>query len=109
MDLDNLLTSIDDSILPLGLTQKKPTQMIIDNEAVLNIINERRMTPRACHISIQNMAIQEWKANGDICMEHLPGSVNMASDLMKALAWICHSHHTCRSMGHYGLPSNPLS
>ena len=57
MDLDNLLTSIDDSILPLGLTQKKPTQMIIDNEAVLNIVNKRRMTPRACHISIQNMAI----------------------------------------------------
>ena len=109
MDLDNLLTSIDKSIIPLGLTQKKPTQMIIDNEAALNIINECRMTPRAHHISIQNMAIQEWKANSNIHMEHLPGTVNMADDLTKALTWICHSRHTHCSMGHYGPPSDPPS
>ena len=85
----------------LDLLQKDPTTIYIDNEAALNMINERRPTPRARHVDIQHFAIQEWREAGDIVMNHIPGTINPSDDLTKALSWILHARHARRNMGHY--------
>lgn len=82
--------------------------MLIDNQAALNMINEKRPTPRARHLEIQHYAIQEWKAQGDICMEWIDGAINSSDDLTKGLSWVLHSRHTRRGMGHYGPPDGVL-
>ncbi len=85
-----------------------PTRLLIDNVAALHMINEDRPTPRARHIEIQHFAIQEWRKQGDLVMEHLSGVLNPSDDLTKPLGWVLHSRHARRSMGHYriGSPSS---
>ena len=61
--------------------------------------------PCARHIEIQHFAIQEWRAQGDIVMEHLSGLLNPSDDMTKALGWVLHSRHARRNMGHYLLGS----
>ena len=67
----------------LNLTQDKATRMLIDNYAALCMVNEKKPTPRARHLDIQAYAIQDWKDQGDIVMEHLPGILNSSDDLTK--------------------------
>ena len=88
----------------LNLTQDKATRMLIDNYAALCMVNEKKPTPRARHLDIQAYAIQDWKDQGDIVMEHLPGILNSSDDLTKALGWVPHSRHSRRGMGHCGPP-----
>ncbi len=83
-----------------------PTRMLIDNLAALHMINENRPTPRARHIEIQHFAIQEWRKQGDLIMEHLSGILNPSDDMTKALGWVLHSRHCRRSMGHYRIGSS---
>ena len=90
-----------------GLTEG-PTPLYIDNEAALNVINERRPTPRARHVEIQHFAIQEWRAAGDIIMRHLPGVINSSDALTKAVTTVLHHRHTRRAMGHYQLVSEDV-
>ena len=78
-----------------------PSILYIDNEAALNMINERRPTPRARHVEIQHFAIQEWHQQGDIIMKHLPGVINPSDGLTKPLANVLHVRHARRGMGHY--------
>jgi hypothetical protein len=79
--------------------------LLIDNLAALNMINENRPTTRARHIEIQHFAIQEWREQGDLIMEHIAGTINPSDDLTKALGWILHARHARRSMGHYRIGS----
>jgi hypothetical protein len=60
----------------LNYTQPGPTVPYEDNEAAILMINASRPTPRARHIDVQHFAIQEWKANGDIILCHIPGIIN---------------------------------
>lgn len=85
----------------LDMLRPGPTRMFIDNIAALHMINEKRPTPRACHIEIQHFAIQEWCDKKEIIMEHLSGVINPSDDLTKPLGWILHARHARRSMGHY--------
>ena len=78
-----------------------PTQLYIDNQAALAMINESRPTPRARHIEIQHYAIQEWHEAGDIVMKHIPGVINSSDDMTKPIGWVLHGRHTRRNMGHY--------
>jgi hypothetical protein len=89
----------------LGALRPGPTRLLIDNMAALNMINENRPTTRARHIEIQHFAIQEWREQGDLIMEHIAGTINPSDDLTKALGWILHAHHARRSMGHYRIGS----
>ena len=89
----------------LRMGQPRATRMLIDNIAALMMINERRPTPRARHLSIQSFAIQEWKEQGDITMEHVGGNINAADDLTKALSWVLKTRHCLRAMGYYGPPN----
>ena len=85
-----------------------PTPLYIDNEAALNVINERRPTPRARHVEIQHFAIQEWRAAGDIIMRHLPGVINSSDALTKAVTTVLHHRHSRRAMGHYKIVSDDV-
>ena len=69
------------------------------------MINESRPTVRARHVEIQHFAIQEWRNQGDIIMQHCPGVINSSDDLTKPLGWVLHSRHARRNMGHYRIGS----
>jgi Reverse transcriptase (RNA-dependent DNA polymerase) len=85
----------------LGCPQVDPTPIYEDNEAAIEMINAFKPTPRARHIDIQFFAIQQWKQNGEVLFHHIPGTINMADALTKALGWILHTRHVRRAMGHY--------
>ena len=81
------------------------TRLLVDNQAAIAMVNESRPTPRARHIEIQHFAIQEWRNNGDIVLDHCPGVINSSDDLTKPLGWVLHARHARRSMGHYRIGS----
>jgi hypothetical protein len=91
-------------LLELDYAQPGPTVLYEDNQAAILMINASRPTPRSRHIDIQHFAIQEWKSNGDIILCHIPGIINPADALTKALGTTLHFRHVRRLMGHYGAP-----
>ena len=38
-------------------------------------------------------------------MKHIPGAINAADDLTKALTWVLHHHHAQRHMGYVCPPA----
>ena len=88
-------------LLELDAMASTPTDLLIDNQAALAMINESRPTPRARHINIQHFAIQEWVQQKDLLMKHIPGVINPSDDLTKPLGWVLHARHARRAMGHY--------
>jgi len=60
----------------LNALRPGPTPMHIDDQAAIAVINESRPTPRARHIEIQHLVMQEWAKAGDINTKFLPGIVN---------------------------------
>jgi hypothetical protein len=94
-------------LLDLGYPQLDPTTLYEDNAAAILMVNAQRPTPRSRHIDIQHFAIQEWKANREIILEHIPGIVNSADSLTKSLGSTLHHRHVRRLMGHYGAPWAP--
>jgi hypothetical protein len=91
-------------LLELDFAQFGPTVLYEDNQAAILKINASQPTPRSRHIDIQHFAIQEWKANGDIILCHIPGIINPANALTKALGTTLHFCHVCWLMGHFGVP-----
>jgi hypothetical protein len=94
-------------LLELGYPQLGPTTLFEDNAAAILMVNASRPTPRARHIDIQHFALQEWKANQEIVLSHIPGIVNSADSLTKSLGSTLHHRHVRRLMGHYGAPWTP--
>jgi Reverse transcriptase (RNA-dependent DNA polymerase) len=88
----------------LGFAQDIATPIYCDNEAAILMTNACKPTQRSRHIDIQWYAIQEWMRRGDIILRHIPGTINPADSLTKALGWILHLRHICRLMGHHGKP-----
>ena len=91
-------------VAELGYPQSDPTRLYEDNAAAILMINASRPTSRSRHIDIQHFAIQEWKANREIILEHIPGIINSADSLTKSLGPTLHHRHVRRLMGHYGAP-----
>ena len=86
----------------LKFLNDKPTKIFIDIESALKIINDNQApTAQTRHLDIRYFALQDWKADGDIEMVHIPGIVNPSDDLTKPLGWILHERHCRRTMGHY--------
>ena len=85
----------------LGFPQHSPTSLHEDNQSAIHMINSNTPTDRSRHIDIQHFAIQDWKANGDLLMAHIPGVINPADALTKPLGWVLHSRHVRRMMGHH--------
>ena len=92
----------------LGFPQVGPTPIYEDNESTIKMVNAGKPTPRSRHIDIQHFAIQDWKQAGDLKLIHIPGIINPADCLTKPVAWVLHSRHARRLMGHYG-PDFPVS
>jgi hypothetical protein len=88
----------------LGYTQTAPTPLYEDNAAAILMINANRPTSRSRHVDIQHFAIQEWKANHEIILFHIPGIINIADALTKSLGTTLHHRHVRRMMGHHGTP-----
>jgi hypothetical protein len=84
----------------LGYTQHTPTSIYEDNKSAISIINSRTPTERSRHVATPYFAIQDWKADGSIVMEHIPGIINPSDDLTKPLGWVLHARHARRLMGH---------
>ena len=78
-----------------------PSKIYVDNKAAVDIVNENRPTPRCRHIETQFFAVQKWRADEEVLMEHFPGVINNSDDLTKALSWVLHYRHARRSMGHF--------
>jgi hypothetical protein len=81
----------------LSFGQSKLTPLYVDNQAAIAMVNERKPTPCSQHIHIQHFAIQEWRADGDIELHHIPGTINASDQATKALGWTLHSCHVRRS------------
>jgi len=88
----------------LGYTQSEPTPIYEDNDSAIKIVNHNRPTDRSRHIEIRFFALQHWRLMRDILLVHLPGVVNPADMLTKALGWVLHHRHAPYLMGHYGNP-----
>ena len=88
----------------LGYTQTDPTPIYEDNDSAIKIVNHNRPTDRSRHIEIRFFALQHWRIMRDIVLVHLPGVVNPADMLTKALGWVLHHRHAPYMMGHYGNP-----
>ena len=84
----------------LGIKQDEPTPIYEDNKSAIDIINANKPTGRSRHIDIRFFAIQDWKQQGHIKMEHIPGIINPADGLTKPLGYVLHSRHAEYIMGH---------
>jgi hypothetical protein len=87
----------------LGFPQAT-TVIYEDNEPTENIVNHNRPTERSCHIKIRYFGLQHWRALGDITLLHVPGIVNPADALTKALARVAQHRLSRFLMGHYRPP-----
>jgi Reverse transcriptase (RNA-dependent DNA polymerase) len=90
--------------LGANFKQSIPTIIYEDNTAAIEMINAGKPTNRTRHVDIQLFAIKEWKDRGDIILQHIPGIVNIADALTKALGWILHNRHIRRAMNHFFPP-----
>jgi hypothetical protein len=93
----------------LGYTQTAPTPIYEDNDSTIKIVNHGRPTDRSRHIEIRHFGLQHWRAVGDIVLKHIPGIINPADVLTKALGWVLHTRHSRYMMGHHGSPISPKS
>ena len=86
----------------MGYPQDGPTEIHIDDEAALKIINDNQApTIRTRHLDIRYFSLQDWRLEGDISMVHIDGVKNMSDDLTKPLAYCLHARHCRRMMGHF--------
>jgi len=98
------VSSLDPLLHELGYTQSAPTPIYKDNDSAIKIVNHSRPTDRSRHVEIRYFALQHWQLMKDIILIHLPGVVNPADMLTKALGWVLHHRHAPYLMGHYGNP-----
>ena len=89
----------------LGYPCNRPTQVYVDNQAAIAMVNEERPTPPARHIDIQHFAIQEWRKRNIVRLAHIPGTINTSDAATKPLGWVLHKQHMLRMMGYNGLSS----
>ena len=86
----------------LGFPQESPTEIHIDNQAALQIINDNQCpTVRTRHLDIRWFSLQDWRIEGSITMKKIAGILNPSDDLSKPLAYCLHARHCRRMMGHY--------
>ena len=93
----------------LSYPQTDPTEIYEDNESTEKIVNHNIPTERSRHIEIRYFALQHWRVLGDIIMKHIPGIINPADMLTKALGWVLNYRHSRFMMGHHGFQPSPSS
>jgi len=91
----------------LGCTQTEPTPIYEDNDSAISTVNHNWPTDRSRHEEIWYFALQHWCLMRDISyptVTHLPGVVNPADLLTKALWCVLHHQHAPCLMSHYSNP-----
>ena len=92
----------------LGYPQPGPTPIYKDNDSTIKLVKHDCPTGQSHHINIRYFRLQQWQRLGDIVLKFLPGKVNPADCLTKALGWILFLRHAPYLMGHFGFkPSSP--
>ena len=74
----------------LQFEQLLPTPIHEDNMSAIKMVN-----------ALGKLTIQDWKDNGDIVTNFIPGVINPADVLTKPLGCVLHARHARRIMGHY--------
>jgi len=92
----------------LGCTQTEPTPTCEDNDSAIKIVNHSQPADCSRHVEIRHFALQHWRLVKDIILIHLPGVVNPADMLTKALGWALHCCHAPCLMGHHGNPCRQI-
>jgi len=69
----------------LGHTQTEPTPIYEVNNSTIKIVNHNHPTDHSRHVKIRYFAPQHWRLVKDIILICLPGVVNPADMLTKAL------------------------
>eukprot|EP00957_Ditylum_brightwellii_P122880 9369672-Ditylum_brightwellii.AAC.1 len=69
------------------MKQEDPTAIHKDNAAAIMMVNTKRHTECSRHIDIQFFALQEWVERLQVKFYHIPGVVNIADALNRALGW----------------------
>ena len=87
----------------LGYPQENPTEMHIDNQSALLIVNQNS-SPTSCtrHMDIRYFTIQDWvHEDKSIIMKWIPGPLNFSDAETQPLGYVLHARHCRRMMGHY--------
>ena len=86
----------------LGFPQEGPTEIHIDNQAALQIMNDNQCpTVRTGHLDIRWFSLQDWRIEKSTLMKKIAGILNPSDDLSEPLACCLHARHCRRMMGHY--------
>jgi hypothetical protein len=96
---DKAACSLRAVLSDLKFRQYHPKPIHENNASTIKMINVRICTERFRHIYIQQFAILDSKATGDIILLHIPNPINPADDLTEPL------RHVRWIMGHYGTKS----
>ncbi len=98
----NITRFLRNVLKEMGFPQDGPTDIYIDNEPALKIINDNTSpTERTRHMNIRFFSLQDWRIDKEIIMTHIPGTLNPSDDLTKGLAYVLHARHCRRYMGHF--------
>ena len=92
----------------IGFPQEYTTPINEDDDPNIDIVTSIITTERTHHIDVLLFSIQGWKEDGDIIMHHIPGIINPAYNLTKALGWVLHSRHARYPMGRYNISFGSL-
>ena len=69
--------------------------------AAMFMANNNLPTNCTRHVEIKCFALQQWIKDKQVVLHHIPGTLNPADSLTKALAWILHNRHTNQLMGYF--------
>jgi len=76
--------------------QRGPIIIYIANMPALKIINDNTSPPeRTRHMDICFFQRQDWRLDGDVIMEHIPGILNRSDDFTKSLGLVLHAQRHC--------------
>jgi len=87
----------EDLNLPMATT----TPIYEDNKSCIEIVNAHKPTDRVKHLEVPYFRIQNWKEDGYLLMQHIPGILSPPDLLTKPLGWVLHSRHSRRLIGHH--------
>ncbi|KAF5320751.1 hypothetical protein D9619_000007 [Psilocybe cf. subviscida] len=92
----------------MGLPQPRPAVLRADNQSSIYLARNQKHNARVKHIDVQAHYIRDRVASGDITVEYVPSSENLADILTKSLPRVthmrlCHAMRLCESVD--GSPS----
>ena len=69
----------------IGFPQSGPSKIFCDNRSAIHMANNDVIGPKSKHISIKFHYVKEAISNGDVTLEYVPSSDNVADFMTKPL------------------------